>query len=88
MGRELGGELGRQLGVQAGARHAVHHQTLDVATNELLLARVEVTIDIPERGQVKDDRPHLLLRLGPIRAELEHRGRIQRLAWPGNVFLG
>src|SRR5882724_4234299 len=90
MRRELGRQLGRGLALEARRLHAVHDQLLDVAAHELLFGRIEVTVDIPERGQVEDDRPHLLLRLGPTRAELEHPPTIQRpqrnlapdRAWP------
>ena len=48
-------------------------QLADVDPDERLLGEVELAIDVPERGQVEDDRVHLLLGDVGIRAEREHR---------------
>ena len=47
-------------------------ELLDVVADEVLLGRVEVAVDVPERRQVKDDRLHLVLGELGIGAEVEH----------------
>src|SRR3954463_4145241 len=86
MSRKLGGQLRRKFGIEPRRGDAMHDQLPDVAAHELFLGRVEITVDIAEGGQIKDDRPLLLLCLGPVRAELEHPDRIPRFVRAGMSF--
>ena len=65
----------RVFGVGVGHRRlgARRDELADVDPDERLLGEVEVAVDVPERGQVEDDRVHLLLGDVGIRAEREHR---------------
>ena len=48
----------------------------DVVANEVFLGVIEVPVDVPERGQVEDDRLHLTLGDFRIRTEREHPAMI------------
>ena len=78
--QEVRGEFVDDLRAEcgAGAGHGgagpVLDQLADVGTNEALLRRVEIAIDVPECRQVEDDGVHFLLGLVGILAKRQHGG--------------
>ena len=63
-------------GLAVGVRHrrlrARADELADVDADERLLGEVELAVDVTKRGQVEDDRVHLLLGHLRVRAEREH----------------
>ena len=58
--------------VGEGGVGAAHHQLRDVVSHVLALALVEVPVEVTDRGQVPDDRLHLLLGGARVITEGEH----------------
>jgi hypothetical protein len=59
------------LVVEGGAGPVVD-QLVDVSPDKFLLGAIKITVDVPERGQIKDDRVHLVFGGLRIRAERQH----------------
>jgi OOP family OmpA-OmpF porin len=71
---ELRHDLGAGLDVGVGHERlgAIVDQLPDVDLDERLLRQIELTVDVAERGQVEDDRVHLLLGDVGVVAEGQH----------------
>ena len=74
---ELVDHLVARLRIGIGHRRlrARGDELADVDPDERLLGEVELAIDVPERGQVEDDRVHLLFGDVGVRAERQHSPR-------------
>ncbi len=64
------------IGVRHADVYAVFDQLPDVVADKVTLGLVEVAIDVPERGQVKNDGVHLLLGDLRVLREAQHGGMI------------